>query len=192
MIRITDYVLKTAGGEAISASEAKLHLKVDLSTDDTLIAALIQAARENVEAYTGRVLVSSTWYGYADTIDSDGFEITQVPIVSLTSIKYQDGNNAQQTWAATNYILNATRTPSRIGLSSSASVPTTYGGNHDWVVEFVAGYANAAAVPAAIKAAMLLMIGHLYEHREGVIIGAAVSELPLSVKYLLTPYIVWR
>ena len=193
MIRIIDYSLKTAAAtEPITSSEAKLHLRVDLSTDDTLIAALIQAAREQVEAYTGRTLVSSSYYGYADDIDSDGFEITMCPVTAITAITYKDTAGTTQTWANTNYILNSTRTPARIGLASSVAIPSTYGGNHDWRVEFVTGYANAAAVPAAIKSAMLLLIGHLYEHREAVIIGTITAQLPLSVEYLLTPYVVWR
>lgn len=36
------------------------------------------------------------------------------------------------------------------------------------------------------KAAMLLIIGHLYENREAVNIGGAAIEVPLGVKSLLT------
>jgi len=193
MIRIQDYKLKTAAlTEPVTLTEAKLHLRVDLTTDDTLILALIQAAREKVEAYTGLVLVSSSWYGYADDLDSEGFELTMCPVASITAITYKDADNVSQTWAAANYIANTTRTPARIGYSSSGAAPTTYGGYHDWRIEFVAGYANAAQVPAAIKSAMLLLIGHLYEHRESVIIGANAYDMPQTISYLLEPYVVWR
>ncbi len=55
--------LKTAPAvEPISTSEAKLHLKLDSdTTDDTLIAALITAAREIIENMTGRALINQTW-----------------------------------------------------------------------------------------------------------------------------------
>jgi uncharacterized phiE125 gp8 family phage protein len=193
MIRIIDYTLKTpALTEPVTLAEAKLHLRVDHDSDDTLILALVQAARESVESYTGRTLVSSSYYGYADTVDAYGWELTKCPVTSVTAITYKDENNAAQTWAATNYILNSTRTPARIGLSDSSTTPSTYGGNHDWTIEFICGYANAAQVPAAIKAAMLLMLGHLYEHRESVVIGVTASEVPMTVKYLLDPYIIWR
>ena len=194
MIRVIDYTLKTAASaEPISVTEAKLHLRVDLSTDDTLITALIVAAREFVEKYTGRILMSSTYYGYADKADSGGWELTACPVSALSSIKYYDASHTLQTWSASNYLLNETRTPTRVTLTTAGSLPTTYNeGGQDWVFEFVCGYANAAAVPAPIKAALLLMVGHLYEHREAVIIGTISSELPMSVEYLLNPYIVWR
>lgn len=41
-------------------------------------------------------------------------------------------------------------------------------------------------VPGALeKAAMLLLIGHLYENREAVNIGNTTTEVPLGVKNLL-------
>lgn len=60
-------------------------------------------------------------------------------------------------------------------------------------------YATAAAIPDGgdehalvlndgITAAMLLLIGHLYENREAVTVGEAAAELPLGVDALLIPY----
>lgn len=48
-------------------------------------------------------------------------------------------------------------------------------------------------LPASIKAAILLMIGHLYENREATNQGGGfgttlVNELPLGVQALLIPY----
>lgn len=40
---------------------------------------------------------------------------------------------------------------------------------------------------SAIKAAILLIFGHLYENREDVVIGLAVAELPGGAKALLRP-----
>jgi len=57
-------------------------------------------------------------------------------------------------------------------------------------VTFVSGYGAAAAVPKAIKQALLLLIGHLYENREAVT-TANLNELPMAVNALLYPYRVW-
>lgn len=43
------------------------------------------------------------------------------------------------------------------------------------------------AVPASIRAALLLIVGDLYENREGQIIGATRADNP-AVMRLLTPY----
>jgi hypothetical protein len=49
-----------------------------------------------------------------------------------------------------------------------------------------------AAVPAPIKAAVLLMVGDLYENRETVAEGApAPVEMSMTVERLLSPYRVW-
>lgn len=36
-----------------------------------------------------------------------------------------------------------------------------------------------------IKAAMLLIVGHLYQNREDTVIGVSVAELPMGSRYLL-------
>src|SRR5580765_1769532 len=66
-------------------------------------------------------------------------------------------------------------------------------------VRYVAGYSPANSsplltpeLPAVIKIAMLLMLGHLYEYREATTAGDIGStlphELPLGVAALLEPY----
>jgi len=47
--------------EPISLADAKTHLRVDLTEDDTLISALISATRDYVERYCRRGLLTQTW-----------------------------------------------------------------------------------------------------------------------------------
>ena len=192
MKRIHTYKLKTAAlTEPISLAEAKLHLKVDVTTDDDLILALITSAREYVELYTGRALVSSTWYGYADSVDTDGIQITKVPVISITSIKYVDGAGATQTWSSAEYETDLASEPARVIAADGYSFPSIQSGLNKWTLEFVAGYPTAATVPEALRSAMYLMIGHLYEHREAAS-PATFNVIPLGVKSLLERYIIWR
>ncbi len=46
--------------EPVSLSEAKLHLKVDTSADDTLISALIAAALQHLERHCNSAFVTQT------------------------------------------------------------------------------------------------------------------------------------
>ena len=39
-----------------------------------------------------------------------------------------------------------------------------------------------------IEIAILLILGTLYEHREDVVVGASVAELPIAAEYRLQPY----
>lgn len=43
-------------------------------------------------------------------------------------------------------------------------------------------------ITADIKAAMLLIIGHLYGSREDVLVGVGAVELPMGSRHLLRPY----
>lgn len=63
------------------------------------------------------------------------------------------------------------------------------------LVRWRAGYPvvdGRSTVPAPIRHAILLMVGHLYAHRDAVTATAAKPEqLPLGVDALLSPYRVW-
>ncbi|WP_312417760.1 head-tail connector protein [Comamonas sp.] len=48
--------------------------------------------------------------------------------------------------------------------------------------------ANPMVVNYAIKAAMLLILGHLYSNREDVVAGASVVQLPGGARSLLRPH----
>lgn len=59
-------------------------------------------------------------------------------------------------------------------------------------VRCVVGYGSTAStVPAAIRAAMKILIGHWFEHREPVVTGTIVAQMPMSVDALLWPFKVW-
>lgn len=54
----------------------------------------------------------------------------------------------------------------------------------------LAGTAGADPMVAddLIRAAILLITGHLYANREDVVVGASVAEMPMGSLYLLQPY----
>jgi hypothetical protein len=50
-----------AASEPLSLQEAKDHLRVDDTASDTLITSLIKAARQTIEEWTSRQLLTATW-----------------------------------------------------------------------------------------------------------------------------------
>lgn len=188
------FALKTApASEPLTLSEAKLHLRVSHAAEDALITALITAARMAAESYTNRQLLPATWYYRLDAFPDDKtIMINRCPATAVASVKYFDADNADQTLNAAKYITDFASEPFRVVLKPTETWPTTYERPGAVVIEFTAGYANAAAVPAPIKAAMLLAIGHLYEHREAVVQGVSVNEMPMGVTALLDPYKIFR
>jgi len=189
------YALATAPSvEPVSTDEAKLHLRVDSDTDDDLIDVLIQAAREGVEESTGRALITQTWTYIADAFPGeDRIELWHPPLQSVTSIKYTDSDGTEHTFSSDNYQVDTDSEPGRIVLTSGCSWPgDTLRAANGVEITFVAGYGDAATdVPASLLAAIKLTIGHLYEHREDVIVGKGARTLPSGADRILWRYKDW-
>jgi uncharacterized phiE125 gp8 family phage protein len=189
--------LEAPDTEPVTLSEAKLHLRETGTDQDTLITSLIQTAREYVENKTGRALMPQTWDLYLDEfIDDDDIgmgieqEITiyRPPFSSLVHIKYTDYNGDLQTMDAADYQLDDNSEPARLTPAYGEIWPSTLEILNAVNIRFIAGYQDADSVPAPIKSAMLLIIGHLFENREAVTAGQAI-EPPLAVSALLGPYV---
>lgn len=181
--------------EPVTLAEAKSHLRVDITEDDTYIGTLITAARNIAETWTARALVTQTWELYMDAFPANGFTLPRPPLQSITSIKYTPLGGAETTVSSSLYKVDAVTEPGCVVLASDATWPsTTLVELNGVVVRFAAGYGAAAAVPQAIKQAILMLVGTMYESREDVLVGqgATANELPLAAKRLLLPYRMWR
>ena len=175
---------QTASGaaeEPLTVAEAQTHLRVD--GDDTYLTMLIAAARTQCEAFTCRTMVATTYEQFFDDFTTESFTLYWGPVSSVASIQYYDEDNALQTFASGNYHVDAVMDRARIVLDDDADWPEVYDKPNAVKITYTAGYANAAAVPAQLKYAMLLMIGEMYERREN-----HVKNLPTAVEHLMHPY----
>ena len=198
MLNITpDYVTETVApaAEPVSRTEAKLHLRVDVTSDDTLIDVLIKAAREYVEKYTGRAFVRRTLRADLPYF-CDSIRLPHSPIISISSVKYYntDSPSVLTTLAATNYELSR----DVLSRAYAGTWPAVDSRLNAVQITYLAGYASPSSpevlaenVPAAVKASMLLVIGDLYENREGQIIFPGAIQENKTVPRLLDPYRVY-
>lgn len=171
--------------EPITLSEAKSHLRIDTTTDDTLITTLITAAREYCEGFQNRAFVSQTYELWLDAWP-EYIQIPRPPLQSITSIKYYGTDNIEYTMASDDYFVDTKSEPGRVVLAYSKSWPsTTLRLVNGIVVTFVAGYGTAGNVPLKIKQAILLLVAHWYESREAAITGAISREIEFAVHALL-------
>lgn len=150
---------------AVSLSDVKTHLKVSGSSEDTYLTQLIEAAVEVAEKYTKRDFITKTYRQLQDTFFNVN-EVRKSPNVSVTSVKYYDVDNVQQTLSsALYYALNYSQ---YLGIFpvDNASWPSTYLRPHAVEINFTAGYGSAPSnVPAGIKQALMMMVAYLYENR---------------------------
>jgi uncharacterized phiE125 gp8 family phage protein len=174
--------------EPVTLVEAKAHLRLETSADDTYVTSLIVAARQYVEEVCWRGLIAQTWELTLDDWPStDQIDLPRGEVTAITSVKYDDATGAEQTLASSNYTLDG-YPPARLVLKSSASWPDLDGEVLAIRILFVVGWANAAAVPMPIKQAVLLLVSQLYEQRTPEVTGAQIAKVDFAVDALLRPY----
>lgn len=184
-------VVTAPAQEPLTLAQAKEHLRVDIANDDVLIQSLIRATRELLESELGRALVTQTLDYTLDAFPPGPLLLPRGPLQSVTSLTYIDSAGASQVWAASNYLVDLHSSPSRISPAYAKSWPTLQDRIAAVTVRFVAGYGlTPTSVPGPIAQALLLLIGHYYEHREQVIdaVGANVLVLPQAAERLLANY----
>jgi uncharacterized phiE125 gp8 family phage protein len=190
-------------GEPITLADARLHLRLDATgsppthPDDALVTSLITAARQHLDGPSGilgRALMTQTWRLDLPAFPASDAAITLPlpPLQSVTSIVYPDSDGSPVTLSPTLY--EVAQGPWGQGLVRPVFGESWPLARHepDAVrITFVAGYGNAAAVPAPLVAAMKLHLGVLYENREAAS-QKPLSVVPLAYDALITPYrLVW-
>jgi len=174
--------------EPVSLAEARAHARVDDTADNSLVSALIAAARRTAEAYTRRAFITQSWAMYMDQAPTDNFlEIPKAPLVGISSIVTYSDADAATTFASSNYYVDLITKPGRVVLRATASWPTFTRVSNGFFVDFVAGYgATGSDVPADIRQAILMIVSHLYENR-----GDTDADMPRVAQMLLDPYKDW-
>ncbi len=181
------YKLITApAAEPVSTAEAKTHLRITHSDDDTYIGTLISAARLYAEAQTRRALINQTWELTAESFPKE-IRLIPAPLSSVTHIKYYDGDGTLQTLSSSAYQVDTTDSVGIVTEAYGYSWPTVRDGLYNGVqVRFVAGYGGASTdVPSSVIHAIKILVSHWYEAREPIIVGASVSNVPMSADALL-------
>ena len=191
--------------EPVSLEEAKAHCRVDLADDDTLIEDLIVAARETLELETARSFLTTQWAMGIDRFPGCGYgqpflnwhtsgvrsnrqqiALPRSPVQSVDSITYLDTDGAEQTLSTDVYGVKLSE-PAKIYLKPYQPWPSTYDVPGAVTINFTAGWQDTTEVPAGLKAAIRLLVGHYNEQREATI-ERSIQEIPLGVERLLWLY----
>lgn len=175
--------------EPVTVAEAAEHLRIDTDSpflESTYLSTLITVARQYCENYLARTIGSQTrtLTLSAFPLGSLPIELPNPPVYSVDSVSYvaQDGTTATLTGVilSNGYIQPAYGTEWPIARAQIGAVTISYS----------AGYVSGGSpddFPLAIKQAMLLVIGDLYQNREGQFVGVTAQVNP-TVMNLLTPY----
>ncbi|MCE9635072.1 MAG: head-tail connector protein [Planctomycetes bacterium] len=175
----------------VTLSEAQEHLRADTAQESGLVAALVEAATAQAEAFCRRRFVTQSWRLTLDAFPAGALVLPYPPLATVQSVKYVDTVYALQTLPTADYVVRPYETPGEIVLARGKSWPAAACEPDAVQVEFTCGYGDPAAVPDAIRRAVLLVVGTLYANRETVA-PVAMQEIPHTAEWLLGPFRVLR
>ena len=174
--------------EPVTLSEAKAHCRVDTTADDALIQSYITTAREWVEDYIDRALVTQQLVMKLDAFPAE-IELPRPPMiasgtataVTITYVTGESGGTA--TLSASEYRVDRDSTPGVIRTLYGGSWPSHLLDQNSVTVSWWAGYGDAASVPQRVKSALLMCVHELYEKRGDGQMPAAAMRLLDSVSW---------
>lgn len=184
----TDRTLKLAlaASDVVTIGDAKRHSRIIESAEDaTVIPDLIDAATQFCEQCAGRAFGTQHW-----TLRLPGWpggrtiRLPKPPLQSVTSVKYFDEAGVEQTLDSADYTVRLDEHQAgRIELDAAKTWPSLEVDNALPVeVVFVCGY---AAIPPAIKTAVLITFDELWRNRGQSLEGTIRTSTSITVQSLL-------
>jgi uncharacterized phiE125 gp8 family phage protein len=169
-------------------------LRVDTSDDDAYVQNLVTSAREWCEQYLDRTLVHTQWVMRFDKFPDSGIEPVELPrppmvmsgTATAVTVTFTQEAGPTSTYSTAEYRVDRNATPGAI-LPIYGSTWTPHRQDDNAIsVTWWAGYgASGSSVPAAIRHAILMLVGHWYEFRTSVLTGSISKEVEFGVKSLL-------
>ena len=183
-----------AGGNVVYGANVVKYAAT--SAEDTYIGNLITVARQMVEEYLRRALITQTWYYYLNNWpESD--EFIYLPFGNLQNgtapiITYTDSDGDGNIFSSDDYIVDTASNLGRIVLGYGEGWPTdTLYPSNPIVIEYLCGYGTSKTdIPLAIRHAIMMIVGELYERRENTT-TYQTYQLPIAAERLLYPYRLW-
>ncbi|BAK67994.1 putative phage-related protein [Sphingobium sp. SYK-6] len=170
--------ISTGGPLAVPLDDLKAYLQISLPDEDAALTGLIRAASETAERFIGQLLIVRPVDEIVPAV-SAWRSLAIRPVQAITAVSGIPAEGAEFALPVENYTLD-------IGADGTGRVRVANPGAAGRIrVTYVAGLASeAAALPDAIRHAIVRLAGERHARREGL-----ETDLPASVSALLRP---WR
>lgn len=189
---LSPVLVTPASSGPITLAQVKSIVHIDHADEDDSIELMIDAAIALVDGYGGilrTALIEQTWQQDFPYFPYCEFRLALGQLLSVTSITYYDTSNVQQTLATSVYAAFSDATGPFFRLKDGQSWPSTFYRDDAVRVTWKAGFGTTADfVPADIRHAMLMLIGHWFENRETSVIGEIPADLQWSFGALTKRY----
>lgn len=174
--------------DVVTLAEAKLHLRVTHALEDSLIEVYRLAAISDLGAYMRRPLLPKSvvdYFKYRDLVPNINKIYLSTPNAGSVVVAKRDDTGYVDLVEGTDYILDEVAENPHILF---IDIPSYDDFGADANVLRVSYTSTLPTLEPQMKAAVLLLLGSLYENREDVVVGATARKIPLSVEYLLSPF----
>jgi uncharacterized phiE125 gp8 family phage protein len=175
--------------EPVTLDEAKAHLKIDTTDDDTLLTTLITAARARAEWHTGRAFVTQSWVLWLDCWPGDGIvEVPLPPLQSVSAVTVYARDNTANIVDPARYFTDTVSAPGRVVFDCLTSPGFDPRRGNAVAIAFNAGYgASESNVPSLVREGILEIVAELYVNR-----GDGPEEIAAPAQALLAPYRIFK
>lgn len=163
----------------VTVDDVKANSRIDGDDENVLIAGLISAAVARAEMETGRAFAPQTWRMVVDQFPAGEIVIPLGPIAGHVEITYADADGGEQVVPPDDYTVDTASADGRV--IPTGSWPTAAGTVGSVAVQFEVG----ADCPEDVRQAILLMVGHWFEHREDAS-DKPLAAIPYGVTALLS------
>ena len=178
---------RTEAATSFPVTVAQVQAQSRIDGETTYIQSLIAAATASVEESSGKALMEQTWEMKVSGPDDGVIEIPKTPVLELVSITYLNAALVSTALDVDDFALLGDEDRAWIEPLEGVSWPSTVVRADAITITFTAGFEDAESVPANLKQAILMMVGHLYQNREAV--GDASQggfvAVPMGVEYLV-------
>lgn len=164
----------------LDLSTVKAHLRVEHELDDALIADYTAAAIDRTLAEIGLAGVLELPQVTETTMREFALKY---PVDSITAVKKRNAAGVWQTLPAEEWTLSGNVETQRIVTLAAQHLE-----GNEYRVEWLAGL---EPLPAWFRVACLFLIGHYYENRSSVVVGATPAEVPMGFVHLCRPQKRW-
>lgn len=171
----------------VTLAEVKEQLRVDYNDDDALITRLINVAVAYTDAQgaLGHAMISQQWGQWVKSTPPQSVMISLGPVIQIDAVKYYNEAGALQTDTLSNYEITGFGFAVKIGPKDGFNWPVTQERSDAIRIEFTSGYGTTVAdVPDTLRHAMLMLIGHWYDHRENTMMDE-LTNIPYGFDMLL-------
>lgn len=181
------YLLTAPAVEPLSLAAAKAFLRVEHDADDAIIASLVSAARNHVEALTRNALIVQTWRLALDRWPDSGRIVPRIgPLRALAAVRVFSAANEASPIDPETFVIDRA---AGVIAAPGWSLPPPGRGNAGIELDIEVGFGAAATdVPPVLLQAIRTLVSHWYENRGLIAIGQSVAMMPASVNAMISSH----